>query len=448
MIIWCFDFGRLRFDDGMNPLAPARLAAVVFAASLAVAAFSSVQAATASDAPRPWPADQFLPVTEARIAALPAAEQPAWRAYWAASQKRRELLPPFDSEDHSPTTTSAGPPVPSTYSQGLKLNAPAAWYASEEARTIADHVVHWQVATGGWVKIGDYARDPGPKDAHHDAWSVGTFDNDSTIYELRFLARVISAGGEGARANAWRESFRRGLAYVFDAQYPNGGFPQIYPLVGGYHDAITFNDDAMVHIIDLLRDLNARKPEFAFVPEADATEAGRRVERAIQCILTAQLHGADGHRTAWGQQHDALTLQPCAARNFEPMSECSSESARLVQFLMGVAKPTPAIVTAVEDALRWFPARAIHGMIWNRNDDRGSGLVPKAGAPDLWARFYEIGTGRPIFGDRDRTIHYVFGELSHERRLGYAWYRSDPASVYPAYEAWKKRQAAPPAVRK
>jgi hypothetical protein len=254
----------------MNPLASPRLAAVTFAALFAAVVVPSVQAAAATDAPRPWPPDQFLPVTEARIAALPTTEQPAWRAYWEISQKRRALLPAFDSEDHSPTTPSSGPPVPSTYSQGLKLNAPAAWYASEEARLVADHVVHWQVATGGWVKTGDYSRDPGPKDEHHDAWSVGTFDNDSTIYELRFLARVFSAGGDGERARAWRDSFHRGLDYVFDSQYPNGGFPQIYPLVGGYHDAVTFNDDALTHIIDLLRDINLRRAEFAFVPEPDA----------------------------------------------------------------------------------------------------------------------------------------------------------------------------------
>ena len=45
----------------------------------------------------------------------------------------------------------------------------------------------------------------------------------------------------------------RGLDYALSAQYPNGGFPQIYPLVGWYHDAITYNDDAMVHIMELCR---------------------------------------------------------------------------------------------------------------------------------------------------------------------------------------------------
>jgi PelA/Pel-15E family pectate lyase len=35
----------------------------------------------------------------------------------------------------------------------------------------------------------------------------------------------------------------------------------------------------------------------------------------------------------WGQQHDALTLQPVAGRNYEPAAQSSSESASMMQFL-------------------------------------------------------------------------------------------------------------------
>ena len=400
----------------------------------------------AADAPHPWPPDQFLPVTLERIAALPMTEQPAWRAYLISSTARaKSLSGERDLVDRSLQKPSEGPPIPSHYSQGVKLGAPAAWYASEEARLIADRVANWQVPTGGWVKTGDYSRDRKPEDDLHDAWSFGTFDNDSTIYELRFFALVLQAD-EGsvpaARANAWRASFLRGLDYIFAAQYPNGGFPQIYPLVGWYHDAITLNDDAMEHIVELLRDISARKAEFAFVSENLAAEAGRRVERGLQCFLASQLVGADGHRTVWGQQLDPLTMKPCAARNFEPISECSLESSHLLKFLMTIPNPSPAIVTAIEDAMKWFPARAFHNVTWDRNDTKGSGLVPKQGAPDLWARFYEIGTGKALFGDRDRTIHYVFGELSNERRKGYGWYQTTIGTVFDSYKEWKARMAA------
>lgn len=421
----------------MSPLKniPRALLIVFFLGSIAVGCVS------AADAPRPWPPDQFLPVTAQRIAALPATEQAAWRAYWNESVARARLLPPDrDLVDHSLAVPSDGPPIPSTYSKGVRLGAPATWYASEEARTIADRVVNWQTVVGGWVKTGDYTRNREPKDDHKDAWSSGTFDNDSTIYELRFLALVLTAAGrdDTARAQAWQDSFMRGLDFVLAAQYPNGGFPQVYPLVGWYHDAITFNDDALEHIVELLRDISGRKAEFAFVPATLATEAGRRAERGIQCILATQLRGPDGELSVWGQQHDPLTLRPCAARNFEPISECSLESGHLLRFLMTLPNPPPEIVASIEGGMKWINKMALHDVAPNRDDTKGTGLVPRPGAPLLWARFYEIGTGKALFGDRDRTIHYLFGELSNERRKGYGWYGTGPAVAIEAYKTWRK----------
>ena len=45
-----------------------------------------------------------------------------------------------------------------------------------------------------------------------------------------------------------------------------------------------------------------------------------------------------------------------------------------------------------------------------------------------WARFYELGTDRPIYGDRDGEVHYTLEELSQERRDGYAWHGRWPAA--------------------
>jgi PelA/Pel-15E family pectate lyase len=386
--------------------------------------------------PRPWGPDAFLPVTEERIAALPASEQPAWRTYWEASAERAKLLPPRDLVDHTPNQPVPVGTFKGSYSKGVKLGAPAQWYASEEARSVADKVVKWQRPTGGWTKSGDYTRDPAPDDDHHDGWSNGTFDNDATIYELRFLALVQQGAGDDPRAAAWRDSFGRGLGYAFAAQYPNGGFPQIYPLAGGYHDAITYNDDAMVHILELFRDCAGRQKEFAFISPDVAAEAAKRMARGVDCVLATQLRNPHGRLIVWGQQHDALTLKPCAARNFEPISECSSESAGLVRFLMSLPQPSPRIVSAVDGAVVWFKEQALHDVAWDREAATGSGLVPKPGA-EIWARYYEPGTGRPIFGDRDRTIHYVVTELSVERRKGYAWFNNRAVDLPAQYAKWK-----------
>ena len=40
----------------------------------------------------------------------------------------------------------------------------------------------------------------------------------------------------------------KGLNFILAAQYPNGGWPQGYPLEGAYHDDITLNDNAMMQI--------------------------------------------------------------------------------------------------------------------------------------------------------------------------------------------------------
>lgn len=396
----------------------------------------------AADAPKPWPVDSVLPVTLERIAALPEAKQPAWRIHWEKSKKYSALLPPRAHAETAPNRPLDGPPIPATYSSGIRLRESAAWYATEDARTIADHIVQWQGVTGGWTKGGDYSRDPLPSDAHHDVWSAGTFDNDSTIEEMRFLALVSHAAAQKndatPRLPVWRASFLRGLSYIFDSQYPNGGFPQIYPLVGSYHDAVTFNDDAMLHILKLLQDIGARRAEFAFLPPEQVALARERLDAGVRCVLACQLRDKNGRPTIWGQQHDALTLKPCAARNFEPASECSYESTGLVRFLMDMNNPDPAIVAAVEGAMDWFAHHALHGVSWDRRSPAGTGLVAKTGAPTLWARFYEFDSGRPVFGERDRTSHYDVAELSLERRNGYGWFNTAPSELLPRYATWKK----------
>ena len=406
---------------------------------LGLALFGTVSSLilVAAEKPRSWPPDQFLPLTGERIAALPVGEQPAWKAYWASSQALANKLPAHPVPDFSPLQPIPGPPRGGQHTKGLRLDAPAKWYASEEARTIADRVTARQGGAGAWRKGIDYTKAEIP--AHEpDLWGNGTFDNDATIFEMRFLALVNAASGDATHSESWRAAFQRGLRYCFAAQYPNGGFPQVYPLVGGYHDNVTYNDSAMTHVLELFRDIAGGEPEFAFVSSENRREAATRLEHGISCVLVTQLKGADGRRAAWDQQYDALTLKPAAARNFEPVSICSSESADLVELLMSLPKPSPEITRSVDDAIAWFKRVAVHDLIWTTHSEGGCPVI-SPGAPLLWSRMYEIGTDKPIFGDRDRTIHYAVEELSPERVAGYGWYGSWPTQVLADYSEWKKK---------
>ena len=272
-----------------------------------------------------------------------------------------------------------------------------------------------------------------PEDVH---WSyIGTFDNNATINELRFLAKVAAAADETTGAR-WRAAVRRGIEYALAAQYPNGGWPQNFPLDGGYHDAITFNDGAIENIIEFVRDVAAGKNEFAWVPAELRQRAATAEARGVDCILACQLV-VDGRRTVWCQQHDMLTLAPASARNYEMPSQSGAESAGLAVFLMELPKPDARVVTAVHAAAQWFQKTALRDVVFRPAPD-GSGrkLLPSPGAGPIWARYYELKTDRPIFGDRDKSIHDDISEISQERRNGYSWFNNGPQRALDHYAKW------------
>src|SRR5690606_7404132 len=81
---------------------------------------------------------------------------------------------------------------------------------------------------------------------------IPTFDNAATSTQADLLAKAYTATGKQAYADA----FYKAINLILDAQYPNGGWPQKYPLVGKYHDHITYNDALMRDIMVLLADVS------------------------------------------------------------------------------------------------------------------------------------------------------------------------------------------------
>lgn len=375
-------------------------------------------------------------IAAARIATLPRAQQSAWRQYLDRSTRQMQADRAFLAAELKTAGLSA-PLIPpnSSAARSMPLNRPAEWYATADARRIADSIVSFQTPAGGWSKnlnLADHSRRPGETfapnnlsahlgpddfDAPHDPqWNyVGTLDNDATTTEIHFLAKVAAAAPQDAAPH--RASILRGIEYLLAAQFPNGGWPQVWPLEGGYHDAITFNDGAVTLTLDLLQSVAGAKDDLAFVPAALRKRAAAALAKGIQCVLATQIL-ENGRRTVWAQQHDALTLQPVAGRNYEPAALCGSESAAILMFLMRLPNPDTKLVAAVTAAVDWFRKSETDG---NR-----------------WARFYQIGTGRPIFGDRDKSIHDDVNDLSAERRRGYSWYNAAPQQALDRYVEWSK----------
>jgi len=319
------------------------------------------------------------------------------------------------------------------------------WYASAEALRIADNVMLYQRDSGGWPKNIDMGKPfdeaERPVLLAHKKEIDSTIDNGATYTQLSFLARVFTK----TQQERYRESFLKGLDYLFKAQYPNGGWPQFYPDLSDYYKHITYNDDAMIGVMKLLRDVAAGKPNYAFVDDARRARANSAVEKGVECILKTQVV-VNGRKTAWCAQHDEITLAPAAARKYEVVSLSGGESVGIVRFLMAIKDPSPEVIDAIESAIAWFEQTQLNGIKWIAKADasKPGGIDrvvvqdPKAGP--IWARFYELGTNRPVFVGRDAVVKYSVAEIEHERRVGYAWYVEEPAKLLnKEYPEWRDR---------
>ncbi|MFK7922646.1 MAG: pectate lyase [Bacteroidia bacterium] len=320
---------------------------------------------------------------------------------------------------------------------------PETWYGSGEAKIVAENVLLSQKEIGGWEKNKAYHRPFSASEKAHytqDKAEIGaTFDNDATITELRFLAKMYAQ----IKDERYKEAFERGLEYIFVSQYDNGGWPQFYPLREGYYSHITFNDDAMVNIMEFLDEIASEKELFAALKldQLTKTKVRKSFEQGIDCILKTQIKVND-KLTVWCAQHDVKTLAPAQARSYELASFSGAESVDIVLLLMKVANPSPEIIAAINGAVKWFEAHKIEGIKLEQEIDQNGKknriVVEDQAAPPLWGRFYDLESSKPYFCSRDGIKKSTLAEISHERRNGYSWYTNAPAKVLQQYPEWQR----------
>lgn len=129
-----------------------------------------------------------------------------------------------------------------------------AFFKTDEARRIGEQVLAYQRCTGGWPKNIDMAAPLTETElqqvlSEKSRRDDSTIDNNATIMQLVYLARLYQATDD----SRYREAFRRGIEFLLSGQYANGGWPQFWPEPSGYQVHITYNDDAIVNTLELFR---------------------------------------------------------------------------------------------------------------------------------------------------------------------------------------------------
>ena len=322
-------------------------------------------------------------------------------------------------------------------------------YKPAQIKEIADNILLYQRDNGGWPKNYDMLAilTKEQKDSVIKAKSIlhTTFDNSTTYSQIEYLAKAYKV----TKVKKYKDGCLRGIDYTLSAQYANGGWPQFFPLESKYTRHITFNDNAFTGIMKMLKDITGNRPEYSFVDSIRREKTRIAFEKGLDCILKCQIYD-NGRLTSWCQQHSEIDFRPAKGRAYELPSICNDEGANVVLLLMSIDNPSKEIINSVQNAVKWFEDSKIFGIrvqevnapeikypLRVSKTDRRAVNDPLA--PPIWARFYELGTHKPLFADRRGEPLYSLAEVDRERRSGYTYYTYKPQKVLDKYPAWQEK---------
>ncbi|MFC1479143.1 pectate lyase [Planctomycetota bacterium] len=286
-----------------------------------------------------------------------------------------------------------------------------------EAAIEAGQALAWaQRVIGGWDYTCDISH---AKEGDAPVRKPGrcTFDNSTTQAPLLFLISLDKEVDE-----KWlNEAVELGLEFVTKAQYPNGAWPQRYPLAGGYTDFYTFNQGVINDCIRLMLEAHKAYGTKKYLETA---------QKGGDFILASMV---SGKQPGWAQQY-SKEMKPAWGRPIEPPGLCSLVTARNINTLTMLY-----VETGDEKYLKPIPA-AVKWLQTSKISD------------NEWSRLYEVESNKPIYGGRNRKILYSIDNLTEKSRTSYVWH--GPMEVNKAIiryndlkklgrEAFGKTQAGP-----
>lgn len=238
----------------------------------------------------------------------------------------------------------------------------------EYAKRAADALIYGQHPLGGWHYFIDFDR-TGLKEWYENVASKFirgyeefryyygncTFDDNVTQGATAFLLHLYKVTMDPV----YFEPLKKALNFILISQYPNGGWPQRYPLRYDYaHDGFddytsnyTLNDDAMNNTINVLIEA------YEELGNAEYLEAARR---GGDFFIIAQ---GPEELPAWSEQYD-MNIQPDWARTHEPPAFGTRQTAHTVEMLMKLFLFTGdrRYLRPISATLKWMEASKIKAL--------------------------------------------------------------------------------------
>ncbi|MBN1290506.1 MAG: pectate lyase [Candidatus Latescibacteria bacterium] len=208
-----------------------------------------------------------------------------------------------------------------------------------------------------------------------------SFDDYTTSAPIRFLLELYMT----TLNPKYRTALLKAMDFILEAQYPNGAWPQRYPLRYDYpHDGhadythyYTFNDDVISDNINLLLEAWEKLGNETYREAA---------YRAMEFYIISQLPKP---QAGWAQQY-TMNMKPGWGRSYEPDAVCTVQTTNNIRDLQKFYKITGdrRFLRPIPDALEWL-----------------EGAILTSGLPEgkTHAYFYELGTNKPLWSHRSGT---------------------------------------------
>jgi PelA/Pel-15E family pectate lyase len=264
----------------------------------------------------------------------------------------------------------------------------------EAAKEAAEALVYGQLKSGGWRNHVDFSSKAADAGAYRNGKAKGSnsssLDDGQTQSALRFLTLADKA--MGFQNAAIHEAVQIGFDALLAAQYPNGGFPQVwtgpvpaqkaikanYPeydwrtegRVKNYWDMYTLNDNTTGYIAQALVDASRVYQEPRYLES---------LKKLGDFLILSQMPNP---QPGWAQQY-SYEMRPIWARKFEPPGVSGDETQETVETLMLIYGETQdkKYLEPIPQALAWLKKSLLPG--------------------NLLARYYELKTNRPLYMERE-----------------------------------------------